>query len=103
MGVIGLILGFLRVVLLRRAALVAKNLALRQQLAALQVSATRPRLRMRDRVFPVWRFHCPSVWRHSESRIAATLGQPEAADARRSASYDHAKTPRRESHRLKGA
>lgn len=51
MNVIGLILGILRAVWLSRAALVAENLALRQQLAILQVSGKRPRLRRRDRIF----------------------------------------------------
>ena len=37
-----------------RAALVAENLALRQQLAVLSASAKRPKLRPRDREFWVW-------------------------------------------------
>lgn len=48
MGAIGLMLGFLHAVLLPRTALIAENLALRQQLAVLRVSAERPRLRRRD-------------------------------------------------------
>ena len=63
MDVIGLILGFLRAVLLPRSALVAGNLALRQQLAILQVSAKRPRLRKRDRIFWVWLSRIWSGWR----------------------------------------
>lgn len=63
MGVIGLILGFLHAVLLPRAALIAENLALRQQLAVLQVSAKRPRLRKRDRVFWVCLSRLWSGWR----------------------------------------
>ncbi len=51
MGVIGLIRGFLQAVLLPRTALIAENLALRQQRALLRVSAKRPRLRHRDRIF----------------------------------------------------
>jgi putative transposase len=63
MDVIGLILGFLRAVLLPRIALVAENLALRQQLAVLQVSMKRPKLRRRDRVFWVWLSRIWSGWR----------------------------------------
>jgi transposase InsO family protein len=63
MGMIGLILGFLRAVLLPRATLVAENLALRQQLAVLQVSVTRPRLRKRDRIFWIWLARLWSDWR----------------------------------------
>ena len=48
MGMIRLILGFFRSFFLSRTALVAENLALRQQLAVLQVSVKRPRLRTRD-------------------------------------------------------
>lgn len=54
MGVVTAIACFLRAPLGPRAALAAENLALRQQLAILQVSAKRPRLRKRDRVFWVW-------------------------------------------------
>ena len=63
MDVIGLILGFLRAVLLPRAAIVAEILALRQQLAVLQVSVKRPKLRKRDRVFWVWLSRLRSGWR----------------------------------------
>ena len=41
--------------------LAAENLALRQQLAILQRTAKRPRLRLRDRVFWVW---LSRLWRH---------------------------------------
>ena len=51
MHVIRLPLGLPRAALLLRAALVAENLALRQQLAVLQVSMKRPKLRQRDRLF----------------------------------------------------
>ena len=63
MAVIRLVLSFLRAVLLQRAALVAENLALRQQLAVLQVSAKRARLRKRNRVFWVWLSRFWSGWR----------------------------------------
>ena len=42
------------VLLANRAALVAENLALRQQLPVLSRSTKRPRLRQRDRIFWVW-------------------------------------------------
>jgi len=63
MGVVSVIVFFLRAVLLPRAALAAENLALRQQLAVLQVSAKRPRLRRRDRLFWVWLSRLWSGWR----------------------------------------
>ncbi len=63
MNVIGVILGFLRALLLARAALVAENLALRQQLAVLQVPMKRPKLRKRDRLFWVWLSRLWSDWR----------------------------------------
>ena len=44
----------IRVLLANRSALIAENLALRQQLAVLSRSAKRPRLRQRDRIFWVW-------------------------------------------------
>jgi hypothetical protein len=45
------VLWLLRGVITTRAALVAENLALRQQLAVLQRTAPRPRLRWGDRLF----------------------------------------------------
>jgi len=45
---------WMRALVLGRAALAAENLALRQQLAVLQRSVRRPRLRAADRVFWVW-------------------------------------------------
>ncbi len=54
MGIVRVIVILLRAFLLPRAALAAENLAVRQQLAVLQVSMKRPRLRKRDRVFWVW-------------------------------------------------
>ena len=54
---------FFRAFILRRTALVAENLALRQQLALLQVSMKRPRLRKRDRIFWVWLSRLWSGWR----------------------------------------
>jgi putative transposase len=63
MGVVSAIVYFLRAVLGDRAALAAENLALRQQLAVLLVSAKRPRLRKRDRLFWVWLSRLWSEWR----------------------------------------
>jgi len=63
MGVVSIIVTLLRVFLLPRAALAAENLALRQQLAVLQVSMKRPKLRKRDRLFWVWLSRLWSGWR----------------------------------------
>jgi hypothetical protein len=63
MGVLSATVFFLRAVFLPRAALAAENLALRQQLAVLQVSVKRPRLRKRDRIFWVWPSRIWSGWR----------------------------------------
>jgi len=63
MGIVTTIVLFLRALLVPRAALVAENLALRQQLAVLQVSAKRPRLRKRDRLFWVWLSRLWANWR----------------------------------------
>ena len=63
MGVVRVIVILLRAFLSPRAALAAENLALRQQLAVLQVSAKRPKLRTRDRLFWVWLSRLWSGWR----------------------------------------
>ncbi len=55
----------LRLLLQSRAALAAENLALRQQIAILQRSAKRPRLRRRDRIFWVWLSRLWRGWRSS--------------------------------------
>jgi putative transposase len=65
MGVVSVIVIFLRASLGDRAAIAAENLALRQQLAVLQVSMKRPRLRQRDRVFWVWLSRLWADWRSS--------------------------------------
>jgi putative transposase len=65
MGVVRVIVILLRVFLFPRLALAAENLALRQQLAVLQVLAKRPRLRKRDRIFWVWLSWLWSDWRSS--------------------------------------
>ena len=54
MGIIHLVLAFLKVFFASRAALAAENLALRHQLAVLHRSARRPKLRTRDRMLWVW-------------------------------------------------
>jgi len=51
MGITRVFFAFLRAFFSRHAALAAENLALRQQLAVLQRSVKRPRLRLRDRLF----------------------------------------------------
>ena len=63
MGVVRVIVILLRAFLYPRAALAAENLALRQQLAVLQVSIKRPTLRKRDRLFWVWLSRLWSEWR----------------------------------------
>jgi putative transposase len=65
MGVVRVIFMLLRAFLLPRAALALENLALRQQLAILQVSVKRPRLRNRDRIFWVWLSRFWADWRSS--------------------------------------
>ncbi len=65
MGVVRVIVILLRPFLLPRAALAAENLALRQQLAVLQRSVKRPRLRRRDRIFWVWLSRLWFDWRSS--------------------------------------
>ena len=72
MGIVTTIVLFLRALLVPRAALVAENLALRQQLAVLQVSAKRPRLRKRDRLFWVWLSRLWANW-----RSCLTIVKPE--------------------------
>lgn len=63
MGVVSVIVYFLRAVLGNRAAVAAENVALRAQLAVPLVSAKRPKLRKRDRVFWLWLSRLWSGWR----------------------------------------
>lgn len=63
MGVVTIVASFLRAFLGPRAVITAENLALRQQLAVLQVSVKRPRLRCRDRIFWVWLSRIWAGWR----------------------------------------
>jgi hypothetical protein len=63
MGIVGRFLTFLKAFFAGRAALAAENLALRHQLAVLQRSVPRPKLRRRDRVFWVWLSRLWSPWR----------------------------------------
>jgi transposase InsO family protein len=62
----------LRILLANRTALVAENLALRQQLVVLRRSTKRPRLRQRDRIFWVW---ISKLWRGWRSALFVV--QPE--------------------------
>ena len=63
---------FLRAMTIRRSTLAAENLALRQQLAVLERTAKRPRLRQRDRVFWVW---LSRLWR--DWRSVLVIVQPD--------------------------
>ena len=54
MGMLRMISGLLRALLAGRAGLAAEDLALPQQLVALQRSVKRPKLRGSDRLFWVW-------------------------------------------------
>jgi transposase InsO family protein len=63
---------FLRTFFVRRAALAAENLALRQQLAVLKRTTPRPKLRWRDRLFWVWLARLWAGWRK-----VLVLVQPE--------------------------
>jgi len=72
MGVLQAVWLFVRGFFAGRAALMAENLALRQQLIVLQRSVKRPKLRTRDRIFWVWLSRLWSGW-----RSALALVQPE--------------------------
>ena len=63
MGWIQLLVAFLRALLRDRAELAAENLGLRQQLAVLERTMKRPRLRNRDRLFWVWLSRIWTDWR----------------------------------------
>ena len=65
MGVLQVVTIFLRLLLQSRAALVAENLALRQQVVVLQRSVKRPKLHRRDRIFWVWLSRLWRGWRSS--------------------------------------
>ena len=65
MGILRLILAFLRVLLGSRAALAAENLALRHQLGVLQRSVKRLKLRRCDRVLWSWLSRIWSGWESS--------------------------------------
>lgn len=67
-----LLMGSLRALATRRAALAAENLALRQQLAILQRRAKRPKLRPWDRVLWVW-----LTWLWTGWRSAFIIVQPD--------------------------
>ena len=63
MSIVGGIIFFLRALLWNRAAITAENLALRQQVTVLRVSAKRPRLRRRDRILRVSLSRLWADWR----------------------------------------
>lgn len=56
MGILQSVFLFLRAFIIGRAAAAFENLALRQQVAVLNQSAKRPKLRPRDRIFWVFRY-----------------------------------------------
>ena len=62
MGILQAVFLFLRALLLRRAAAAVENLALRQQVAVLNQSVKRPKLRPRDRIFWVLLSRCWPNW-----------------------------------------
>ena len=72
MGLPNVIRVILRILLANRAALIAENLALRQQLVIFSRSVKRPRLRQRDRIFWVWISRLWGDW-----RSALILVQPD--------------------------
>ncbi len=72
MGLIRILVLFLRGVLRNRTELAAENLALRQQLAILQQKSKTPRLRRRDRIF--WAL-LSRIW--ADWRAALLIVQPD--------------------------
>ena len=83
MGVIRMVRASLRGLLADRTALMAENLALRQQINVLHRSVKRPKLRKRDRIFRVW---WSRLWptRFIGGR-AVRPGNPETCDGLRTA------------------
>ncbi len=65
MGALQVVTVLFRQIFQSRAELAAENLALRQQLAVLQRSVKRPRLRRRDRIFWIWLSRLWRGWRSS--------------------------------------
>ena len=63
MGILRSIPSFLKPSFARRAAPATENLTLRHQLAVLQRSINRPKLRRRDRIFWVWLSRIRKDWR----------------------------------------
>jgi len=63
MGIVRMVLAFLRALIAGRAELGAENLALRHQLAVLQRCVKRPQLRKRDRIFWSWLSRLWTDWR----------------------------------------
>jgi len=63
MGILRMLLAFLRAFFASRAALAVENLALRQQLIVLQLSVKRPQILKRDRIFWSWLSRPWSGWR----------------------------------------
>ena len=89
MGVLRIVVIFLRTLLGTRAALAAENLALRHQLGVLQRSVKRPKFSPRDRLFWVVLSRLSTDWRsslalHSRTRSSSGTGgaMDHAADRR---------------------
>ena len=72
MGILKLLLVFLRAMLISKVQMAIENLVLRQQLAVCKQSVKRPKLRPRDRVFWVWISRCWWNW-----KSALIIVQPE--------------------------
>lgn len=72
MGVLKAVLVFLRTFILGRAAAAVENLALRQQLAALNQSVKRPRLRPSDPIFWAW---LSRLWPNWRSTLGSSQNQ----------------------------
>ena len=77
MGIFGALLTLFRASLLRRASLVAENLALRQQLYILQRSGKRAGLHRRDRIFWVW---LSRLWRPWHSALVNSVRPHQSLD-----------------------
>ncbi len=76
MDALQLVTALLRQLLQSRAALVAENLALRQQVAVLQRSVKRPGLHQRDRIFWVWLSRLWRGWRSSLIGVQREIEPP---------------------------
>jgi hypothetical protein len=95
MGVVRVIVILLRAFLLSRTAIAVENLALRQQLAVLQVSVKRARLRKRDRRFWVWLARPWSGWRSCLMIVRPETIRASLRGRRRTTIADRSRSHRR--------